>query len=292
MSVSPQRATPTKVATDYSFSGKLDFDKFIKLYSDSFKGNPNYTDSTKKNLRELTGFIVNDPNIRDIRWIAYILATTLKETTNRVVLNTGKTNKAGHPITRSVWQFTWEPVEESGKGKVKRYGPEVKVERTTTGAVVTEQDGNQFDVESSGRFKARRSNKKQVVSVGASPSLKKPDDVYAKAAGVTKAYYGRGYVQLTWWNNYAVTGAKMGLGLDLLFNPDIMLTNRLLSYQMFSHCLRTGDGFANRHKLADYFNATKTDYVSARRMVNGNDHAAEIAGYARQFEAILLASRL
>jgi predicted chitinase len=36
----------------------------------------------------------------------------------------------------------------------------------------------------------------------------------------TNTYYGRGYVQLTWQENYASLGQSLGLGDDLLVNPD------------------------------------------------------------------------
>ncbi|MFO1144292.1 MAG: glycoside hydrolase family 19 protein [Amaricoccus sp.] len=45
---------------------------------------------------------------------------------------------------------------------------------------------------------------------------------YGQPDAVTKqAYYGRGYVQLTWKDNYAKLGAK--LGLDLVGNPDLAM---------------------------------------------------------------------
>jgi hypothetical protein len=55
--------------------------------------------------------------------------------------------------------------------------------------------------------------------------------------------------------------------------------------------MTTGEGFANGHKLSQYFNGSGTNYVGARRMVNGQDHAADIADIARKFEAILLKAR-
>ena len=60
---------------------------------------------------------------------------------------------------------------------------------------------------------------------------------------------------------------------------------------MLSFSLRTGKGFANGHKLADFFYGTRADYTNARVMVNGHDHAGDIARYAAKFEAILLKSK-
>lgn len=58
-----------------------------------------------------------------------------------------------------------------------------------------------------------------------------------------------------------------------------------------SQGMRTGQGFANGHKFANYFVGDQTRYVEARQMVNGSDHAGDIAALARKFETILLAAR-
>jgi hypothetical protein len=44
-------------------------------------------------------------------------------------------------------------------------------------------------------------------------------EVYEKDDGAENAYFGRGYVQLTWWSNYAKAGAALGRGLDLQPSP-------------------------------------------------------------------------
>jgi hypothetical protein len=46
-------------------------------------------------------------------------------------------------------------------------------------------------------------------------------------------------------------------------------------------------GLFTGKKLSDYITASKTDYVNARKIINGTDKAALIAGYAKQFEQIL-----
>lgn len=105
--------------------------------------------------------------------------------------------------------------------------------------------------------------------------------------GTEQAYYGRGYVQPTWWSNYAASGVAIGRGPDLLLDPELVRSAEI-AYDLMSHGMRTGQGFANGHRLAQYFSGTLTDYVGARRMVNGQDHAADIAAIATRFEAILL----
>jgi predicted chitinase len=47
---------------------------------------------------------------------------------------------------------------------------------------------------------------------------------YDQDDGIEHAYYGRGYVQLTWWSNYAQAGIAIGLGLDLLLDPELVKT--------------------------------------------------------------------
>lgn len=93
-----------------------------------------------------------------------------------------------------------------------------------------------------------------------------------------QAYYGRGLEQLTHKANYA----KMGewLGLDLVSDPDLMLRPDIAARSLF---LGMTNGLYTGKKLADYFNARKTDPVGARRIVNGTDRAALIAGYYHAF---------
>ena len=56
--------------------------------------------------------------------------------------------------------------------------------------------------------------------------------------------------------------------------------------------MRTGFGFANGHKFAQFFGSKNRDYKHARKMVNGMDHAADIAKLAEAFEKVLLDSRM
>lgn len=91
-------------------------------------------------------------------------------------------------------------------------------------------------------------------------------------------YYGRGFVQLTWYENYDNMGKK--LGLDLLNNPDLLLTLKPSIDVMF---LGMTKGMFTGKKLADYFTDSKTDWVNARRIINGTDVAERIAGYAKIF---------
>lgn len=140
---------------------------------------------------------------RDLRWLAYMLATTKWETAH-----------------------TMQPIEEYGHGAGHSYG--------------------------------------------------NPDP----ATG--KTYYGRGYVQLTWKQNYAKMAALTGA--DLVNHPELALDFKIAALVMFEGMkggLFTGVG------LPRYFNATTDDPVNARRVINGTDHAGDIAEIHRAFLAAL-----
>ena len=96
------------------------------------------------------------------------------------------------------------------------------------------------------------------------------------------AYYGRGYPQLTWKANYAKMGAI--IGVDLVHNPDKMLDPHISAQVMI---IGMRDGIFTGKKLADYFNADVNDPVDARRIINGLDHAYEVAGTYNHFLAAI-----
>lgn len=122
---------------------------------------------------------------------------------------------------------------------------------------------------------------------GAGRPYGKPVTVTDPATGksVTNVYYGRGYVQLTWKDNYDNMGRK--LNVPLLVNPGLALDPDV-AYRIMSLGMRTG-AFTGK-KLSNYINADGADYVNARRIINGTDQAQRIAGYATRLEAALRAS--
>jgi predicted chitinase len=93
-------------------------------------------------------------------------------------------------------------------------------------------------------------------------------------------YYGRGYVQLTWQKNYAKYGAL--LGIDLVHKPDLALEPTVALFVLV-HGFKTGH-FTGR-KLSDYIDDQRTDFLNARRCINGIDKQAEIAALAKNYLA-------
>lgn len=112
--------------------------------------------------------------------------------------------------------------------------------------------------------------------------LKDPDAYLKKHHSDYYPYYGRGYVQLTWKDNYAKYGKL--LDVDLVGNPDLALEPDVALFVLV-HGFKTG-GFSGR-KLADYVNEHKTDFVNARRCINGLDKAQDIAKLAQGYLAKL-----
>lgn len=95
-------------------------------------------------------------------------------------------------------------------------------------------------------------------------------------------FKGRGFVQITGRRNYSRFAVL--LGVDLLFAPDAA-TDPATAFRIMSMGMFRGE-FTGK-KLADYINADKTDYAGARRIINGQDRAGEIAGLARSLQTIL-----
>jgi putative chitinase len=120
-----------------------------------------------------------------------------------------------------------------------------------------------------------------------------PTTKIGKALGNTQPgdgfrYRGRGYVQITGRANYAKLTKALGLGPeeDLIADPDQAL-RPIIAYRIMSHGMRNGS-FTGK-KLSTYINAAGCNYTEARRIINGVDRAALIAGYATTLEGILRA---
>ncbi len=93
-----------------------------------------------------------------------------------------------------------------------------------------------------------------------------------------KLFYGRGYVQLTWYENYDAMGRR--LGIDLLNEPELAL-----DHDHAAHILLYGmtNGSFTGHSLKEFFHDETSDWTNARKIINGLDKADIIAGYAYKF---------
>jgi putative chitinase len=120
-------------------------------------------------------------------------------------------------------------------------------------------------------------------------------------------YAGKGDVQLTGEANYEKAEAairreypqvvadferRTGRMFDLTVgdqpNDELDTQNVMdpvISYVVMSYGMRTG--MFTGHTLARHIKGTKADYEEARRIINGTDHAEEIAADAVKFEGVL-----
>lgn len=99
-------------------------------------------------------------------------------------------------------------------------------------------------------------------------------------------YRGRGYVQLTWKDNYAKAEKLCGIK-GLVANPDLAMIPENAAKIMISGMQGgwfTGVGVA---KYMPNELATVEQFKQARRIINGTDKADLIAGYAIEFQKAL-----
>lgn len=106
-----------------------------------------------------------------------------------------------------------------------------------------------------------------------------PIEEYGKGAGrpygkpdpmTGKAYYGRGYVQLTWADNYKRATEELGLTAnnDLYWHPEKALDHNIAAEVMFRGM--SEGWFRKSHNLARYFSDTVDDPYNAREIINGD----------------------
>lgn len=89
---------------------------------------------------------------------------------------------------------------------------------------------------------------------------------------------GRGYVHLTWQENYERFNKVTGI--DLVSDPE-----RALEPEAAWEIMLVGmtKGMFTGRRLAQYFNDEMTRWSAARAIINGTDCADKIAGYANVF---------
>lgn len=140
--------------------------------------------------------------------------------------------------------FTIYPISEIGKGRTRKYG---KVFKNSKGLRygIKNSKGEAYDYE-----------------------------MYPYT------YYGRGLVQLTWWDNYSTMSPICGI--DLVSNPEEAnnpkYASKILVYGMIK-------GSFTGAKLSSYikYGLQSHEFVNARRIINGTDKASSIAAHAYTF---------
>lgn len=101
-------------------------------------------------------------------------------------------------------------------------------------------------------------------------------------AGDGVRFKGRGYVQLTGRRNY--TDWSRRLGMDLVGNPRAVENPQVAAKILVGGMM--GGTFTGRG-LGSYINGQQTDFVGARRTVNGTDRAGSIAQIAQRLMSAL-----
>ncbi|HWK14656.1 MAG TPA: carboxypeptidase [Rhizobiaceae bacterium] len=122
---------------------------------------------------------------------------------------------------------------------------------------------------------------------GPTPAQKRYEgrkDLGNTVKGDGKKFLGRGFVQITGRRNYADWSKR--LGLDLLKEPQLAEKPEI-AVRILVQGMKFGT-FTGKN-LGDYITLQRSEFVGARRIVNGTDRAEQIASYARQFDVLLKA---
>lgn len=232
-------------------------EQFLLAYRENFSEYlPRSAAAWEANFRTFCGWVAGDAAINDSRWEAYLFATAVHE---------------GRALADE-WKMTWNPVSETNGPNLSYGGPKK----------VVDWDGTALDATG------------QRIAAGGNPN----------GQSITRNFYGRGYVQITHMDNYRSMDEALTQNNLFVTNPDRAISEPNLSYRILSYGLRNGSfrgsnkarvagqGYVGGHKLADYLNGTTTDYLNARRIVNGDTatNGQTIADYALDFKAMLEAT--
>lgn len=116
-------------------------------------------------------------------------------------------------------------------------------------------------------------------SAGRLPWVKTP---YWQRDADGKSWFGRGFVQLTHKTNYQKLGTA--INVDIITDPD-----RAMDLDTALKVLFVGmrKGLFTSVKLSDCFNASKENWVQARKIINGLESADLVASYAKTYYAAI-----
>ena len=192
-----------------------------------------------------------------ISWCAYALATAWHETGGRMQANTESLN---YSISGLLNTFGRHRISRADAEKLGRRPGEPALPLARQRAIANIIYGGEWGRTNLGNTE--------------------PDDGWT--------YRGRGLSHVTGRRNYRVSGEA--LGIDLLSAPERMLELQTAVREMVGGMIAgryTGHSFA-RHLPAKGL-ATAAQFGAARRIINGQDRAADIAAAALTFQSALRA---
>jgi hypothetical protein len=94
---------------------------------------------------------------------------------------------------------------------------------------------------------------------------------------------------LTWKYNYEKQSKKLGLGDELVTNPDKAMIPEIAIAILFGGSM---DGDFTGKSLRHYINDEVCDFRNARKVINGLDRAGDIEKYAYHFLRALAAGSI
>ena len=105
---------------------------------------------------------------------------------------------------------------------------------------------------------------------------KNPESAVYKAqqAYYPSGYYGRGYIQLTWRDNYR--DASRAIGVDLITKPDLLLEPEISAKAAAWFFKTKTVGGTDRRRL--YMACDEADWKALRRGINGPGYAKDASG--------------
>ena len=176
----------------------------------------------------------------------------------------------------------FEPLTDDGKSVLTRLFSLIEKDKTMTDVRLVAYTLATIKWETGDSFKP-------ITEIGSDEELEKR---YGGRFGNTEPgdgarYKGRGYLLLTGKTNYKLVNEKLGLAgtdSDIVKNPEKVMDPEI-AYRVAGAMM--SQGLATGKKLGDFINTQDTDYTNARKIVNGLDHAEEIATSAKKFEQIL-----
>lgn len=123
------------------------------------------------------------------------------------------------------------------------------------------------------------------------PGTKLGDQLGNTEKGDGYRFRGEGHVQNTGRRNARNATMRLNdlfsLGIDLVANPSQRREPFVSAMSLF---LGNKEGWWTGRALGTYLIPGRPDFVQARRVVNGTDKAATIAGYAQKFKAAVQAA--